>query len=825
MRLPNPQRSRGVLIGTGRYTDDKLPDLPVVGRTISDLAAALSDPTHGVIPENHLTVLEDEGDIRLIGRRLRQAASLAEDLFLVYYTGHGLVASRRHELYLGLPDSEWADPEFNSLEYDKLRSMVLDSAAATKVIVLDCCFSGRVVSDTMADPVTEMIGQIEIDGTYVLTSAHRDQVALIMPGEVYTAFTGRFLQLLRNGVPGGPEFLTIEDLYRRLLVMMKAEGLPQPQKRNTRTAELLALARNRAFTAITEPADPSQEHEVLWDMESTDAVAIQIRQIIATHGSEVREDPRLIEALMKDLLIGNRQEIFVLVSAVREGVPSALLTLEESVLTAVQRERLSRRLQDNLRLTEDAATWAVATWASALGVAGTATSAQADGPQPIPVSSARPASTETQARIAQLIDEAVTAAQSIPSQERKAATLSKVATAMAAVDPARAALISQDAKRAAESITEDYPKECRLAEVAETLARIAASIGAAAYPNCPAQLFDEAERFAQSITEYDPNSEALANLAAEIIGVASMGPADSEPSGSFFDQAERVAQSIRDTERKVKTLASLGMALSADPDRSARLLADAERAAQSYSYLPSKASALASLAAALAAADPDYATRLSDDAERAANQTADQAVGKEYVLHKVALAVSATDPDRAVRIARSIVNKNNGYYTALVLARVALVLASTDPDQAERVARSISYEGEYKPRALAGIAAALVSTNPDRAALLFDEAERADQPDNDNMKGRAREYIAKELAAFDPDRALRLARLIEHGRPRTSALAGIATVLATTDPDRAARILADAARAARTITDSHEQALALLALCEIIASLAKTNPS
>ena len=249
MRLPDPQRSRAVLIGTGTYADDKLPDLPVVGRTISDLAAALTDPVYGVVPENHCTVLEDQGDIRLIGRHLRSAANHAEDLLLVYFVGHGLVGARRHELYLGLPDSEWAEPEFNSLEYDKLRSAVLDSAAATKIIILDCCFSGRVVSEALADPVTEMVGQIEVDGTYVLASAGRDQVALILPGEDHTAFTGRFLHLLRNGVPGGPELLTIDYLYRQLVMRMKAEGLSQPQKRGTSTADLLALARNRAFAA------------------------------------------------------------------------------------------------------------------------------------------------------------------------------------------------------------------------------------------------------------------------------------------------------------------------------------------------------------------------------------------------------------------------------------------------------------------------------------------------------------------------------------------------------------------------------------------------
>jgi len=249
MRLPDRQRSYAVLIGSGKYADDKLPNLPAVRKTLGDLTAALTDPFYGVVPRDHCTVLENQGDIRLIGRHLRSAASLAQDLLLVYFVGHGLVDGRRHQLYLGLPDSEWADPEFNSLEYDKLRSSILDSTAATKIIILDCCFSGRVVSEAMADPVTEMIGQMEVDGTYVLASAERDQVALILPGEDYTAFTGRLLDLLRNGVPGGPELLTIDFLYRQLAMRMKAEGLSQPQKRGTATADSLALAENRAFVS------------------------------------------------------------------------------------------------------------------------------------------------------------------------------------------------------------------------------------------------------------------------------------------------------------------------------------------------------------------------------------------------------------------------------------------------------------------------------------------------------------------------------------------------------------------------------------------------
>jgi hypothetical protein len=101
MPLPDPQRSQVVLIGTSTYEDEKLPNLPAVGRSIGDLAAVLTDPVDGLVLERHCTVLADEADIRQIGRRLRLAARNAEDLLLVYYAGHGLVG-RQGDLYLAL---------------------------------------------------------------------------------------------------------------------------------------------------------------------------------------------------------------------------------------------------------------------------------------------------------------------------------------------------------------------------------------------------------------------------------------------------------------------------------------------------------------------------------------------------------------------------------------------------------------------------------------------------------------------------------------------------------------------------------------------------
>ena len=341
MRLPDPERSRVVLIGTSKYEDEKLPDLPAVSRNVADLRTTLTHPVYGIVPEQHCDVLGDEGDIPLLGRRLRMAARQAEDLLLVYYAGHGLIAGRRHQLHLALPDTEWEDPGFTSLEYDKLRSAVLDSRAAVKMIILDCCFSGRVVGDSMAATATELIDQVEIDGSYVLASAHREEVALVLPGEDYTAFTGRLLRLLHDGVVGGPEFLTIDDVYRQLRAKMRADGLPQPQKRGVDTADRLALARNRAYaTPAAAPILKQRQGEAVEQGENGDwaGAAISLSGIVG-------EQTRILGPAHQDTLL-TRQFLAHATGAAGEPLEAADML---RTLLAEQTEILGPDHEDTLR--------------------------------------------------------------------------------------------------------------------------------------------------------------------------------------------------------------------------------------------------------------------------------------------------------------------------------------------------------------------------------------------------------------------------------------------------------------------------------------------
>ncbi|MCP4536333.1 MAG: WD40 repeat domain-containing protein [Chloroflexi bacterium] len=91
-------------------------------------------------------------------------------------------------------------------------------------------------------------------------------------------------------------------------------------------------------------------------------------QLVARYGSSLSTDPRRTEGLLRDFCGEYKREIFVLVSALKENVAVDLISLQDSVPYQMSSAQLTRRLQDNLALAEDAAQWAVDSWAMALGL-------------------------------------------------------------------------------------------------------------------------------------------------------------------------------------------------------------------------------------------------------------------------------------------------------------------------------------------------------------------------------------------------------------------------------------------------------------------------
>jgi hypothetical protein len=255
-RLPDPGRSYAVLIGSSRYGSAGLSDLPAVGGNLAGLAEVLTDPALGGFPPDRCIVVADPASARAVGRTLREYAARAEDTLLVYWAGHG-GPGPGEEFHLSVTGADGPPP--GALAVGRVREAMLRSPAAHRILILDCCFSGDVV------PVTgvtwALLGQAATEGVDVLVSAPPSPVYFSRPKETYTAFTGALIAIMRNGIPGGPEFLTLGTIYGQLLYALASRGLPRPQQSGTGTAGQLGLARNPAYHRQRQDARPDAGHQ------------------------------------------------------------------------------------------------------------------------------------------------------------------------------------------------------------------------------------------------------------------------------------------------------------------------------------------------------------------------------------------------------------------------------------------------------------------------------------------------------------------------------------------------------------------------------------
>ncbi|GAA4918918.1 caspase domain-containing protein [Stackebrandtia albiflava] len=238
-RLPLRSASSVLLLGNGVYTDPGIPDIPGVGNNITDLARRLTDPVHGGFDPArvHESPRLDWSDVP----RILDWTADATDTLLVYFSGHGFVAPDGR-LYLGLPGTVPGREQHTAWPYDRLRSIMLDSPAANRLVILDCCYAGRAIDVLSGDSGPS--GQLDIGGGYVLTATSATRLAHAPHGDRNSVFTAALLNVLHGGIDNGEELIRVSQLFRRISTALAAQGRPAPQQRGTDTVGDLALARN-----------------------------------------------------------------------------------------------------------------------------------------------------------------------------------------------------------------------------------------------------------------------------------------------------------------------------------------------------------------------------------------------------------------------------------------------------------------------------------------------------------------------------------------------------------------------------------------------------
>jgi osmoprotectant transport system substrate-binding protein len=243
--LPDYPRSQAILIGTSIYNDKGFRQLPAAKNSLTGVAEILTDEQLCGWPEERVKVLLNQGSRPQLIMDLRRWARETTDVLIVYFVGHGIITPQG-ELCLALTDTALDNPDVTGLEYRFVREALIDSPARIKVVILDCCYSGRAVqalsgSEDFAD----------IRGAYVIAAS--DHAAHVPPLAkqrlACTSFTGELLELIRTGIPGAPATLTLRTIYMHLRTKLCSARLPEPHHWGTDTAEDFGLTRNAAYLA------------------------------------------------------------------------------------------------------------------------------------------------------------------------------------------------------------------------------------------------------------------------------------------------------------------------------------------------------------------------------------------------------------------------------------------------------------------------------------------------------------------------------------------------------------------------------------------------
>ena len=260
--------AHALLVGISRFDDPKLAKLNSPQSDVEAFATVLKDPSRGGFDSVEVSIDSDLLTIRDQLSSLMDGRS-ADDMVLLYYSGHGIVA-KGQRLYLATGQSSFDRPQARSIATNEIRDLMEQSRAGRLVVILDCCHSGVFAEGAKGAEAPAMTDDTFGDGTgaegqYVLTATDSLQYAYDGTGALREATTGpllsRFTRWLVDGIGNGEaspfdEQITLDALYQYLCRRARAEQVGMtPQRFVKRGSGEMVIAKNPSGKQLALPDD------------------------------------------------------------------------------------------------------------------------------------------------------------------------------------------------------------------------------------------------------------------------------------------------------------------------------------------------------------------------------------------------------------------------------------------------------------------------------------------------------------------------------------------------------------------------------------------
>ncbi|MGX1612343.1 caspase family protein [Micromonospora chalcea] len=253
---------RALLIGTDSYEDPELTPLSAPMADVERLAALLRDPEIGHFDSvevllnrpSHELLAAVEGFSRRCG---------PDDLMLIYVSCHGVVDQRQggsYGLHFAAPNTQSDLLASTSLPARYVNEQINLALARSRVLLLDCCFSGRFAdgfsTKSQSSPLQDFMG----GGYVVITASDALGAAFEESRDRRSAFTDVLVEGLSSGAADRDDdgFVSTSDLFDYAVPRVRARQAQTPQYMAAGVDGKILLARASRSTSRNGSARPAR---------------------------------------------------------------------------------------------------------------------------------------------------------------------------------------------------------------------------------------------------------------------------------------------------------------------------------------------------------------------------------------------------------------------------------------------------------------------------------------------------------------------------------------------------------------------------------------
>jgi DNA-binding beta-propeller fold protein YncE len=299
---------RALIVATGRYRDAKFRELRAPAADAERLAGVLRNPAIGDF-EVDVALDEDESPLR---RRIARfyASSGRDDVLLLHISGHG-VKDAHGGLYLAASDTELDLLDATALSAVWLDEQISRSRSHHKLLLLDCCFSGRFPfnATARAGESVDVQERFQGRGRAVITASTAMEYAYEgdqLSGEGQPSyFTAALVEGLETGEADRDQdqWISVDELYDYVYDRVKDVSPNQTPTKQIALEGPLYVARS-SFKQAVEPARLDEQLLLLTEhplpAARVGAVDELQRLLASSNAGVVRSARQALESMVHD---------------------------------------------------------------------------------------------------------------------------------------------------------------------------------------------------------------------------------------------------------------------------------------------------------------------------------------------------------------------------------------------------------------------------------------------------------------------------------------------------------------------------------------------